>query len=192
VTRTGKAIEALRSKLGDSQYVFAKRLGTTVTTISRYENGHIEPSEEVLLKLAALAESAGEAHLRDTFESQRRAGIVARVESLPSPGTQRRVSLDDLKYIAAVARNVHDDLENTLARIWKEIPNAEDRYPWLTASLQSNALPYLGRVLEETELQIDEPYGPTRQDEDKRLLRRGPSSTYGLQAPQPTKKGKKP
>ena len=191
MTRTGKAIEALRSKLGDSQSAFARRLGTTVTTISRYENGHIQPSEEALLKLAAIAESTGETHLRDTFESQRRAGIVARVESLPSPGTQRRVSLDDLKYIAAVARRVHDDLEQTLFRVWKDIPDAEDRYPWLIASLQSNALHYLGRQLEEVELHIDEPYGLTRAEEDEKLLRRGPSSTYGLQGrPRPKDGGR--
>jgi hypothetical protein len=127
--------------------------------------------------------------LRGFFESQRKAGIVARVESLPSAGTQRRVSLEDLKFSAAVSRYLDEELGNTLSRVKKEVPDAEERYPWLTASLQ-NALFYLGRQLEETELHIAEPWSFDRAEKDKKLLLRQPKSTYGLQAATPKKKGK--
>ena len=97
----------------------------------------------------------------------------------------------EIHFVGSMARNVHDDLENTLRRVWREIPKAEDLYPWLIASLQSNALHYLGRVLEEVELHIDEPYGLTRAEEDKKLLLRRATSTYGLQAtPRPKDGGR--
>lgn len=111
MNRTGKAIKALRLKLEDSQNAFAKRLQTTITTISRYENGHIEPSEEVLKKLADLAGLSGHAHLRDAFESQRDAAIIARVENLPSSGTQRRIPLGDLKRWEAMPRFAAEQLD---------------------------------------------------------------------------------
>lgn len=112
MNRTGKAIKALRLKLGDSQHAFAKRLQTTITTISRYENGHFEPSEEVLKKLADLAGSAGHAHLRDAFESQRDAAIIARVENLPSAGSQRRIPVGDLKRWEAMPRFAAERLDD--------------------------------------------------------------------------------
>lgn len=96
MTRTAKVVKALRGKLGLSQSAFAAKLETTITTVSRYENGRIEPSEEALRKLAEVAASSGLIDLREFFENQRKVGILARVEKLPSPGTQRRVSVDDL------------------------------------------------------------------------------------------------
>jgi transcriptional regulator with XRE-family HTH domain len=116
MTRTAKAIKALRGKLGLSQAAFAEELGTTITTVSRYENGRIEPSEEALRKLADLAASTGLVDLRDFFENQRKVGILARVEKLPSPGTQRRVSVDELSSWYAHIGFLHDDLLKLEAR----------------------------------------------------------------------------
>jgi transcriptional regulator with XRE-family HTH domain len=106
---TGKAIAALREKLRITQRELADRLGVTVTSISRYENGK-EPSRQVLARLADLAESSTLNFLRDIFAAKRRAGIVARLESLPSAGTQRRVSLDDLKRWESAPQFLADEL----------------------------------------------------------------------------------
>ncbi len=186
-----RAVSLLRKKSGLDQAAFAEQAGTTIETVSRWENGRRAPNSETLLQLASIAALKGQPELSAVFESKWKDRIASRRKHLPSAGTQRRLSVDDLKYIAAVARNVHDDLENTLRRVWREIPKAEDLYPWLIASLQSNALHYLGRVLEEVELHIDEPYGLTRAEEDKKLLLRRATSTYGLQAtPRPKDGGR--
>lgn len=174
---TAKAIEALRKKLGDSQKIFAKRLGTTITTISRYENGRIEPSEGVLDNLATLAREASQDHLAVFFQGQRRASIVTRVGKLPSPGTQRRVSQDDLKYTAAVARYVAKEIKTLGGRIMEDAPPKADLY----ISAITNALYYLERQNEEIEVHIAEPWSGTRAEEDKRLLLRQSTSAYGLQ-----------
>jgi transcriptional regulator with XRE-family HTH domain len=92
---TAKAIATLREKMNVSQQAFAGVLEVTVTSVSRYENGR-EPSDRVLKKLAALAESKELGHLRDIFNAKRRAGIVTRNENLPSAGTQRRVPVQEL------------------------------------------------------------------------------------------------
>lgn len=183
-----KAVMLLRKKSALSQAAFAELTGTSVETISRWENGHRSPNIETMKKLAALAESNNQPELRDVFESKWKKRIANRVRNLPSKGTQRRVSLDDLKFNAAVARYLAEDLENTLRRIGREFPDAENRYQWLVMSLR-NAIHYLGRLHEETEMHIDENYGFDRAEEDKRLLRRPSKSTYGLQ-PNITKKGK--
>lgn len=108
----------LRRRLGDSQRAFAEKLNTTITTVSRYENSRIIPSELAFRKLAAVADSAGFTDLRDFFENQRKLGIVARVESLPSAGTQRRVSLDDLKHWQAMPHFVASQLREYQKGYW--------------------------------------------------------------------------
>jgi transcriptional regulator with XRE-family HTH domain len=57
------AVKSLREKLGDSQERFARRVGVAVMTISRFENGRMEPRDpRVLHSLSNLAlGKAGEA-----------------------------------------------------------------------------------------------------------------------------------
>jgi len=87
------------------QHELAARLGVTSTSVSRYENGR-EPSRQVLKKLADVAEFAGVVPLRDFFEDKRRREIVARIENLPSGGTQRRVTVEDIAQWAAIAEDI--------------------------------------------------------------------------------------
>jgi transcriptional regulator with XRE-family HTH domain len=151
------AIEMLRRRLGDTQKALAERLGTTITTVSRYENGRIQPSEEALRKLASIAGSAGLNDLQDFFENQRRLGIVARVESLPSAGTQRRVSLEELKQWEALPHFIAERLVEAQA-IYMDIigkhPIAradQDRLGGINRvllGLSHNMLPELSRQIE--------------------------------------------
>jgi transcriptional regulator with XRE-family HTH domain len=90
------AIATLRQKIGITQLEFAKRLGVTLTTISRYENGR-EPARHALTKLASLAEANRIDYLRDIFVAKRRGGIISRVERLPSAGSARPVEVLDLE-----------------------------------------------------------------------------------------------
>ena len=104
----------LRSRLGDSQSRFAKKLGTTITTISRYENARIGIAEEMLMKMAELAKVAALTDLKNFFESQRNLAITARVESLPSAGAQRRVSLKDLQRWHGMAAVVEEKVSEAM------------------------------------------------------------------------------
>jgi transcriptional regulator with XRE-family HTH domain len=89
-------IVTLREKMSITQRELADRLGVTVTSISRYENGK-EPSRQVLRNLADIAQVARLSDLSDAFTRACSLRIAARIEKLPSIGTQRRVSLCDLK-----------------------------------------------------------------------------------------------
>jgi transcriptional regulator with XRE-family HTH domain len=177
-----RAVWLLRKRVGLGQAELAKLTETTIETVSRWENGHRNPNIDTLKKLAAIAEAKGHPELRDVFESKWKKRIADRVGNLPSKGTQRRLSLQDLKYNAAISRYLDDELSNILSRFRKQIPRADEDYPWLTWGLQ-NALFYLGRQLEEIELHIDQLYDFGRAEEDKRLLLRQPKSNYRLQAP---------
>lgn len=101
---TAKAIATLREKAGGktglTQREFAARLELSVAAISRLENGNREPSRPTLKKLAELAASAGVDYLRDFFEAQRRASIIARVERSKaiSAGAERHIPLHDLRH----------------------------------------------------------------------------------------------
>jgi transcriptional regulator with XRE-family HTH domain len=108
---TQKAIATLREKMGLTQSEFAGKLGVTITSVSRYENGR-EPSAQILKKLAAAAEAAQLIHLRDFFISNWRAGIVARIEKLPSSGTGRHIPLDEMKRWAGMARHLAGLVQN--------------------------------------------------------------------------------
>jgi transcriptional regulator with XRE-family HTH domain len=92
---TDKAIATLREKMGLTQQEFAKQLGVRIESVSRYENGR-EPSRTVLKKLSGIAQKANLSYLADIFTAKWRAGIISRVENLPSAGSQRRVAVDDL------------------------------------------------------------------------------------------------
>jgi transcriptional regulator with XRE-family HTH domain len=91
-----QAIRKLREKLNHDQGELATKLGVTVTTISRYENGR-EPSAKVLNKLAVMAREAKEQYLAEVFAVRRQADILSRNGNLPSPGTSPRVARTDLE-----------------------------------------------------------------------------------------------
>ncbi len=107
-----RAISILRKKTGISQRDFALRIGATVETVSRWENGHRKPIREALRKLAEIAESAHLSDIHDFFERQRSAGIAANIKNLPSAGTQRRVPLVELKRWQAMPRFAAEQLED--------------------------------------------------------------------------------
>jgi transcriptional regulator with XRE-family HTH domain len=107
---TAEAIHRLRKKLGLRQPEFARRLGVTVTSVSRYENG-AEPSTAVLTRLMQLCGSPLSskfspemASLRSLFEAKRRSDIVSALENLASRGTNRGVSVTDLRLLQAGLR----------------------------------------------------------------------------------------
>jgi transcriptional regulator with XRE-family HTH domain len=51
-----KVIEAVRRKTGLNQSQFAQRLGTTQSNVSKWENGVYEPSPDIYLQLAGMAD----------------------------------------------------------------------------------------------------------------------------------------
>ena len=54
IMKTGQSINRLRvNKARQNQEIFAQNIGITQTYLSQIENGHKEPSTEVLLKIAA-------------------------------------------------------------------------------------------------------------------------------------------
>jgi len=165
---TAKAIATLRAEAKFSQDQLAERLGVTVTSISRYENGR-EPNRQALKKLAAVAEAAGLRDLQKLFTARWQAAVARRVESLPSARTQRRVSLDDLKYWSAYLHQTSTIIQGL--RITDGV----------AASHLQNAAWVMERVHDEIEVYIDEPQSSMRAEEDERILKsHRPKSTYGL------------
>ena len=102
--RTAEAITTLREKIG-SQRSLAQKLGVTITSVSRYENGR-QPTRKVLRTLAEIADTAGLGHLGEIFQAEYRASVVGRIESLRSTGTERPVPLDDLKRWSSDLQNL--------------------------------------------------------------------------------------
>jgi transcriptional regulator with XRE-family HTH domain len=84
-----KAVCELRTRLGDSQQAFSNRLGLALNTIARYETSR-EPSGDVLLMLADLAEKNGHLQLSSFFRTHYLAQVSPKVQSrlLTVPGTQ--------------------------------------------------------------------------------------------------------
>lgn len=93
---TAKAVSMLRTKLKLGQEDLASRLGVTIETISRWENGRRVPSGESLRDLVLLAAHEGQISLRDVFESIRKERILGAIGNLQSPGTQRRIVVEEL------------------------------------------------------------------------------------------------
>lgn len=54
----GSVISALRRRLGMTQEEFAHAIGVTVSTVNRWENGHIEPSRLARKAMQELAAQA--------------------------------------------------------------------------------------------------------------------------------------
>src|SRR5271154_6425055 len=106
---TAVAIATLREKMDLKQPELAEKIGVTITSISRYENGR-RPNRQVLKKLAAVAEDAKLNDLRDIFTAKWKARIAARLKRLPSSGTERGVPLDDLKRWHCASQLVKDSL----------------------------------------------------------------------------------
>lgn len=63
------AVLELRTKLGCSQDEFAKRIGVTTRSVSRYETGS-HPSSNVLAVLIRLARDLGRLDLAEVFETE--------------------------------------------------------------------------------------------------------------------------
>jgi transcriptional regulator with XRE-family HTH domain len=120
---TAEAILRLREKLGLNQRAFAQAIGVGARSLSRYESGY-EPSAKILKKLADVAKKAGVHHLHDFFHAKRRADIVTRIESLPSAGSERRISVDELSKWLKDMRHLHTALKD-LADRWKDLPDGE-------------------------------------------------------------------
>lgn len=57
-TNLGMVIAALRRRLGMTQEEFAHAIGVTVSTVNRWENGHIEPSRLARKAMQGLAAQA--------------------------------------------------------------------------------------------------------------------------------------
>jgi DNA-binding transcriptional regulator YiaG len=57
-TRQGTVISALRQRLAMTQEEFAHAIGVTVSTVNRWENGHIEPSRLARKAMQGLAAQA--------------------------------------------------------------------------------------------------------------------------------------
>jgi len=123
-----KAVLVLRKKTGLDQVTFAALAETTPETVSRWERGHRAPNPEALSKLAAIAQSNKQTRLAKIFESKLKARIATRIRNLPSKRTQRRISLEDLKFNAAVARDLIKALRAMVERVEKDFPTAG----WLT------------------------------------------------------------
>lgn len=62
----GPAIAALRRRLNMTQEEFAHAIGVTVSTVNRWENGHIEPSR---LARKAMQELAAQAAIPIDFRT---------------------------------------------------------------------------------------------------------------------------
>jgi len=127
IVDTASAVSTLRRKTGFSQAQLARRLGTVVATISRWENNRREPGDQALKALAAIAEEAEANSLQKFFEGRRRSGIVGRIANLRSAGTQRRVSVDFLEdwlnwlaLISGVAGQLDRELAGELDQMQRE------------------------------------------------------------------------
>ncbi len=57
-TQQGSLIQSLRHRLSMTQEEFAHSIGVTVSTVNRWENGHIEPSRLARKAMQGLASQA--------------------------------------------------------------------------------------------------------------------------------------
>ena len=58
ITQQGTVISTLRQRLSMTQEEFAHAIGVTVSTVNRWENGHIEPSRLARKAMQGLAAQA--------------------------------------------------------------------------------------------------------------------------------------
>lgn len=168
---TAKAVSELRESMGVTQRDFAEKLGTTIETVSRWENGRREPTREAIEKLATLAHSAGIRHLRNFFLSQEVAGIVSRVKGLKTPGSERHIALKELKYWSAYLHETHAPILKILA-LDATIADRRSAHKLALDYLRA-AAHVMEYVRDRIELYVDEDYSSGRMQEDQEILRWG-------------------
>lgn len=164
-----KAIAMLREKLGLTQDQFAKKLGVSPFSISRYESGR-GPSRAVVMKLAAVAAEKRFESLEGFFQKSREADIEASYQKRASAGTGRHVPLDDLKLWSTRLRSIVDSTLEALRQTDPEFRAAAIFNAKVTADfLRDDIQLYIGDdpTHSSTGLQEDD----KRLKQDKYLLR---------------------
>jgi putative transcriptional regulator len=75
----GSPVNALRRRLKMTQEEFAHAIGVTVSTVNRWENGHIEPSRLARKAMdGLLAQLPASADFAEEPPSPQREGVVSR------------------------------------------------------------------------------------------------------------------
>ena len=110
---TAKAISMLREKLGSTQEQFAKKLGVSLFSVSRYEGGR-PPSRKIMKNLAGLAAEQNLDDIREFFERARRIDITSSYKNRASAGTGRHVPLSDLKAWSTRLRSIIDSTKDAM------------------------------------------------------------------------------
>lgn len=146
-----KAISILRDQT--SQREFAEKLGTTVETVSRWENGRREPTREALRKLAEFAQSLGRNDLHAIFEARRTASVAATIKNLPSAGTQRRVSVADLERWIRMGEVIRDQVYEA-RESYKKITANDQRLVGVNRHMGSIADDLIRQLMESIEMYI--------------------------------------
>jgi len=162
---TPKAVSAVREGMKLNQREFAEHIGTTVETISRWERGHREPTRQALERLSVVAQEAGLKHLADFFFRSAQATIINRVKGLKSSGSERHISIKELKYWSAYLHQTWRGINDTLA---SRVTTADQ----LRESLR-NVAGVMDHIRDKIELYIDEPPSSDRAREDEEILKWG-------------------
>ena len=81
---TGEYIKTRRKQKKITQEELANRIGTGHSVISKYENGQIDPSIEVLCRIADALDISQELFLSDVFDAE----LIAIFESNPELAAQ--------------------------------------------------------------------------------------------------------
>jgi transcriptional regulator with XRE-family HTH domain len=116
---TATAIASLRERLGLSQHDLATKLGITITSVSRYENGR-KPSRSALQQFADLAQDHGLEEFHQFFRAKWTAGVARRLQKLRSHGSERPVPVEDLRRwlgMAALITETLAELHKTYATV---------------------------------------------------------------------------
>lgn len=116
---TAKAIAMLRGKLGLTQEQFAKKLGISLFSVSRYEGGR-PPNREIMKKLASLAEKENLEDISEFFQRARRIDITSSYKNRPSAGTGRHVPLGDLKVWSVRLSSIVDSIQEAMRQTNQE------------------------------------------------------------------------
>jgi len=126
-----------------------------------------------LERLAVVAQEARLKDLRTFFVRKEVEGIVSRVRSSRSLGSERHVALKELKYWSAYLRETY----HTITKVLSQDSKYSDRqaaHEYLKAALQ-NAAFVMDHVRDRAELYIDEreKADSERQQEDREILKWG-------------------
>lgn len=113
-------VERIRRTLGMSQEALAEEFGISRPRVSEWESGKVEPSAEVLLKLADIAPELG-----DKLWFWEQAGID-KEQLLRTAGEELKVDPGDV--LAAVLKNIPDETRAGLAAALGELPRNAELY----------------------------------------------------------------